>query len=48
MDTMINMHIVNGAKFIITDEALGWPVTRVSATPQLQLPLPMHLIAAGD
>ncbi|WP_125571266.1 DUF6792 domain-containing protein [Lacticaseibacillus songhuajiangensis] len=48
MDTMINMHIVNGAKFIITDEALGWPVTRVSAAAKLQLPLPMHLLAAGD
>lgn len=48
MDTMITMHIVNGAKFIIMQDASGWPVVRVPLGDQLALPLPRHLMVTGD
>jgi hypothetical protein len=48
MDTMINMHIINGAKFIITDQSPAWPIIRVDADQALLLPLPRHLLVAGD
>jgi hypothetical protein len=48
MDTMINMHIINGAKFIITDQSPAWPIISVDADQALSLPLPRHLLVAGD